>query len=146
MTDRVEKPWGYELIWAKTERYVGKVLHIEAGHALSLQYHRVKDETIRVSSGRLKLEVEEPGGPRRAIEMAPGDAYHLKPGTIHRMTALETTDVVEVSTIGDSPVTVMFSVTAPTSIRRSMRSFWSTPRWMFDTVTVLNPLSSAVTE
>ena len=98
MSERVEKPWGYELIWAKTERYVGKVLHIDAGHALSLQYHRVKEETLRVSSGRMKLEVEEPGGPRREIEMKPGDTQHIAPGVIHRMTALETTEVIEVST------------------------------------------------
>jgi len=98
VTERVEKPWGYELIWAKTDRYVGKLLHIEAGQALSLQYHRVKDETIRLSSGRLRLTVEEPGGERREVELAPGDSFHLPPGTIHRMTALETSEVIEVST------------------------------------------------
>ena len=96
--ERVEKPWGYEEIWAKTDRYVGKILHIEAGHALSLQYHRVKEETIRLSAGKLALEVEEPGRTRRRIEMKPGDSYHLRPGTIHRMTAIETCDVFEVST------------------------------------------------
>jgi mannose-6-phosphate isomerase-like protein (cupin superfamily) len=94
----VDKPWGYELIWAKTDRYVGKVLHIEAGHALSLQYHKVKDETIRINAGKLLLEVEEPGQARRKVELAPGDSFHLRPGTIHRMIALETCDVLEVST------------------------------------------------
>ena len=98
MTERVEKPWGYEIIWAKTDRYVGKILHIEAGHALSLQYHEVKEETIRLNSGKLVLEVEEDGQPRRTIELAPGDSFHIRPRTIHRMIAKETCDVLEVST------------------------------------------------
>ncbi len=87
---RVDKPWGYEIIWAKTDRYIGKVLHIEAGHALSLQYHEVKEETIRLNTGKLILEVEEPGQPRQKIHMSPGDSYHLPPHTIHRMIAEET--------------------------------------------------------
>src|SRR5215213_2685274 len=58
---RVEKPWGYELHWAKTERYVGKLIHVNAGHALSLQYHNVKDETIYLHSGKLLFEIEEGG-------------------------------------------------------------------------------------
>ena len=98
MTDRVDKPWGYEIIWAKTDRYVGKILHIEAGHALSLQYHKVKEETIRLNSGKLGLEVEEQGSERRMLELLPGDSYHIRPGTIHRMIARETCDVLEVST------------------------------------------------
>jgi len=98
VTERVDKPWGYEIIWAKTERYVGKVLHIEAGQALSLQYHKVKEETIRLESGKLILEVEEPGQSRRKIVMSPGDNFHLRPGTIHRMIAEETSDVLEIST------------------------------------------------
>ena len=98
MTERVEKPWGHEEIWAKTDRYVGKILHIEAGHSLSLQYHKVKEETIRLQSGKLALEVQEPEEQRRTIEMLPGDSYHVRPGTIHRMTAVETCDVFEVST------------------------------------------------
>jgi mannose-6-phosphate isomerase-like protein (cupin superfamily) len=95
---RVEKPWGHEEIWAKTDRYVGKILHIEAGHALSLQYHKVKEETLRLSSGKMLLQVQEPEGGQREIEMLPGDVYHVRPGTIHRMTAVETCDVLEVST------------------------------------------------
>ena len=98
MTVRVEKPWGYEIIWAKTDRYIGKVLHIQKGHALSLQYHEVKEETIRVNSGRLVLEVEEEGIKRRKITLSPGDSFHIRPGTIHRMIAEETCDVFEVST------------------------------------------------
>ena len=94
---RVEKPWGYELRWARTDRYVGKVIHIEAGHALSLQYHNIKDETILIWSGRIQFEVEEAGG-RVTREMGPGDAVHVAPGTVHRMTAIEDADVFEVST------------------------------------------------
>ena len=94
---RVEKPWGYELHWAKTERYVGKVLHITAGHALSLQYHNVKDETIYLHSGRMLFEFEE-NGKLTKWEMKPGDVYHVTPKTVHRMTAIEDCDVLEVST------------------------------------------------
>ena len=94
---RVEKPWGYELHWAKTERYVGKVLHIEAGHALSLQYHNRKDETIYLYSGRMLFEIERDGALVRT-ELRPGDAIHVTPKTVHRMTAIEDCDVLEVST------------------------------------------------
>ena len=95
--DRVEKPWGYELHWAKTERYVGKVLHIKAGHALSLQYHNLKDETIYLNSGKMLFEFEE-NGQLTKWEMKPGDVYHVTPKTVHRMTAIEDCDVLEVST------------------------------------------------
>ena len=94
---RVEKPWGYELHWAKTERYVGKVLHVKAGHALSLQYHNVKDETIFVYSGRMFFEVERAGALTK-IEMGPGDSFHVTPKTVHRMTAIEDCDILEAST------------------------------------------------
>ena len=83
---RVEKPWGYELHWAKTERYVGKVLHVKAGHALSLQYHNVKDETIFLWTGKLLFEIQE-GDAIVAREMSPGESVHITPHTIHRMTA-----------------------------------------------------------
>ena len=95
---RVEKPWGYELHWAKTERYVGKVLHINAGHALSLQFHNLKDETIYVQRGRMMFEIGQQGGPIQTIEMRPGDAVHVTPLTVHRMTAIEDCDLLEVST------------------------------------------------
>lgn len=95
---RVEKPWGYELHWAKTERYVGKVLHVKAGHALSLQYHNRKDETIYVYSGRMLFEIGERSGPLTTREMKPGDSVHVAPGTVHRMTAIEDCDILEVST------------------------------------------------
>jgi mannose-6-phosphate isomerase len=94
---RVEKPWGYELWWARTDRYVGKHIHIDKGHALSLQYHQKKDETIFVWAGRILFEYEE-GGERRSREMGPGEAIHVAPPTVHRMTALEDTDIFEVST------------------------------------------------
>ncbi len=95
--EKVEKPWGYELHWAKTDRYVGKVIHVNAGHALSLQYHNVKEETILLWSGRLRFEIQE--GERvvtRAMEA--GDRAHIKPKTVHRMTAIEDCDIFEVST------------------------------------------------
>ena len=94
---RVDKPWGYELRWAKTDRYVGKVIHVDAGHALSLQYHNVKDETILLWSGRIVLEIEE-GSQRITREMGQGDSVHITPGTVHRMTAIEDSDIFEVST------------------------------------------------
>jgi quercetin dioxygenase-like cupin family protein len=97
---RVEKPWGYELWWARTERYVGKILHLRRGESLSLQYHNVKDETILLQSGRLLFETRSTGqeGDLRRIEMKPGDVFHIPPGTLHRMTGLEDCDILEVST------------------------------------------------
>src|SRR3989441_9816183 len=91
---RVEKPWGYELHWAKTDRYVGKLIHVNAGHALSLQYHNVKDETIYLHSGKLLFEIDEGGGLTKR-EMRPGERVHITPKTIHRMTALEDSDIFE---------------------------------------------------
>ena len=97
---RVEKPWGYELWWARTDRYVGKILHLRRGESLSLQYHHVKDETIMLQRGRLLFETRPAGqeGELRRIEMQPGDVFHITPGTLHRMTGLEDCDIVEVST------------------------------------------------
>ena len=94
---RVEKPWGYEIHWAKTERYVGKVLHVEKGHALSLQYHNLKDETMHVFSGRVLFECDDHGA-LVGRELGPGDSVHVPPRLIHRITALETSDVLEAST------------------------------------------------
>jgi mannose-6-phosphate isomerase len=94
---RVEKPWGYELHWAKTDRYVGKIIHVNAGHALSLQYHNLKDETIYLHSGRLLFEIQE-GEALVSREMHPGEHVHITPKTIHRMTAIEDSDILEVST------------------------------------------------
>lgn len=94
----VEKPWGHELIWAETDRYVGKIIHIRAGEALSLQYHRVKDETIMVLAGRMQLVFFEDGQPPRSKELAVREPVHIPPGLRHRMIAIEDTDIVEVST------------------------------------------------
>lgn len=94
---RVDKPWGHELIWAQTDRYVGKILHINAGESLSRQYHRVKEETLLLQTGEMTLEI----GPVEALErrtMKPGDTFHVRPGTIHRMVAVTDVDLVEVST------------------------------------------------
>jgi mannose-6-phosphate isomerase-like protein (cupin superfamily) len=95
---RVEKPWGWELVWAETDDYVGKLLFVRAGEALSLQYHEVKDESWLVQSGRARLELGEPGGELQAVEIGPDDSFHFSPRTVHRVTALEDTLVVEVST------------------------------------------------
>jgi len=94
---RVEKPWGYELHWAKTDRYVGKILHVKAGHALSLQYHDRKDETIYLYSGKMLFEIGQ-GDALTQRTMEPGESVHVTPGTVHRMTAIEDCDVLEVST------------------------------------------------
>ncbi len=100
---RVEKPWGYELHWAKTDRYVGKLIHVNAGHALSLQYHNQKDETIFLWSGRMLFEIAEghegtAGGSLTKREMKPGESVHVVPKTVHRMTAITDCDIFEVST------------------------------------------------
>ena len=94
---RVDKPWGYELIWAHTERYVGKLLHIDRGQKLSRQYHRVKDETFFVQQGEMQLEIGQ-GTDQRALRLGPGESFHCPPGTVHRMVALSDVDVIEVST------------------------------------------------
>lgn len=95
---RVEKPWGHELIWAHTEQYVGKVLFIKKGEALSLQYHEKKDETVFVFSGRMVFEVGDRDGPREELTLGPGDSYRVTPYTVHRMRAVEDTQVFEAST------------------------------------------------
>ena len=94
---RVEKPWGYELHWAKTDRYVGKLIHVKAGARLSLQYHNEKDETIYLHSGKILFEIQE-GGTLVKREMLPGERVHITPKTIHRMTAIVDSDIFEVST------------------------------------------------
>jgi mannose-6-phosphate isomerase-like protein (cupin superfamily) len=95
---RVEKPWGHELIWARTDRYVGKILFVKAGEALSLQYHRVKDETIMVLSGRLSFTAFAEGEEPRTRELAVNEPFHITPGLRHRMLAIEDCHIVEVST------------------------------------------------
>ena len=95
---RVEKPWGWELVWAETEHYVGKLLFVRAGEALSLQYHERKDESWLVREGRARLELGEVGGELEVVEIEAGDAFRFPPRTVHRVTTLEDTLVVEVST------------------------------------------------
>jgi mannose-6-phosphate isomerase-like protein (cupin superfamily) len=95
----VPKPWGHETIWAVTDRYVGKVLHIRAGHSLSVQYHERKDETIHLLSGDLIYRVaERVGGELRDVRLKPGESYRNIPGTVHQMEALTDCDVLEAST------------------------------------------------
>jgi mannose-6-phosphate isomerase len=95
---KVEKPWGHELVWAATDAYAGKLLFVRAGEELSLQYHREKDETIYVHEGRLEFEIGEEAGAVASDVAGPGAAFHLRPGTVHRMRALEDSLLLEVST------------------------------------------------
>ncbi|HEV8447996.1 MAG TPA: cupin domain-containing protein [Gemmatimonadaceae bacterium] len=93
----VPKPWGHETIWAKTDEYVGKILHIKAGEALSVQYHTVKDETVYLLSGQLKYRIWEGDRPVD-VNLEIGDAYRVTPGTVHQMEAVTDCDILEVST------------------------------------------------
>jgi mannose-6-phosphate isomerase-like protein (cupin superfamily) len=93
----VPKPWGHEVIWAHTDRYVGKLLHIKAGHALSVQYHERKDETIFLLSGEMVYRVQE-NGTMRDVRLAVGEAFRNVPGTVHQMEAVTDCDVLEAST------------------------------------------------
>lgn len=96
---RVEKPWGHELIWAHTDRYVGKILHITAGHALSVQYHERKDETVHLLTGEMRYWVQLPGETElRDQHLRAGDSFRITPGTIHYMEAITDCDVLEAST------------------------------------------------
>ncbi len=96
---KVEKPWGYELIWASSELYLGKELFIRQGHALSLQFHREKDETIYVKGGRVEFTIGAPGDAVPGTEVVgPGRAFRVRPGCVHRMRALEDSLLLEVST------------------------------------------------
>jgi mannose-6-phosphate isomerase len=101
-TRRVEKPWGHELIWAgapgQATGYVGKLIHIKAGHALSLQYHKVKDETVHVHAGTLVLELEDDSGVMQTMKLGPGESRWIRPGKRHRMSAETDCDVLEAST------------------------------------------------
>jgi mannose-6-phosphate isomerase-like protein (cupin superfamily) len=96
---RVEKPWGHEIHFALVDgKYCGKTLHVDEGHALSLQYHERKEETISVQSGRLFFEVGNGDDVLESFELLPGESVHVRPGTRHRMTALVDTVVLEAST------------------------------------------------
>jgi mannose-6-phosphate isomerase len=95
---RVDKPWGYELVYAWTDRYCGKVIFIKGGEELSLQFHREKDETIYVQSGRVEFQIGDPGKPVDTEVVGPGRSFNLQPCTVHSLRALEDTVVLEVST------------------------------------------------
>ena len=94
---RVDKPWGYELVWARTDRYVGKLLHVRAGHVLSLQYHNRKDETMHVLRGELMLRTQ-PGDRLEERVFRAGDTVHIPPKLIHQIEAVVDSDVLEAST------------------------------------------------
>ena len=98
MPRRVDKPWGHEEIWAENEHYLGKILVIRAGARHSLQHHVVKDETIRVLSGSLLLELEDEQGTLRSATLGPGDTAHIAPGRKHRFCGLSDCELLEVST------------------------------------------------
>ena len=94
---KIDKPWGYELVWARTDRYVGKVLHVKAGHILSLQYHNLKDETMHVLKGELILRTQ-PGDQLLERRFREGDSVHIPAKLIHQIEAVEDSDVLEAST------------------------------------------------
>jgi len=94
----VPKPWGWEKIWANTDRYVGKILHINAGHALSVQYHVRKDETVYLLAGQLKYWVRDENGEMRDMNLTVGEAFRITPGTVHYMEAVTDCDILETST------------------------------------------------
>ncbi len=95
---KIEKPWGYELLFALTGKYAGKLLYVKQGHRLSLQYHRKKEETLYIYEGKALVEIEGENGKLVEYEMVSGDSFHLPPMTKHRMKALEDTMFFEVST------------------------------------------------
>lgn len=95
----VPKPWGHETIWAHTDRYVGKVLHVKAGHALSVQYHERKDETVHLLAGELRYWVQLPGDAElRDQRLVAGESFRITPGTVHYMEAVTDCDILEAST------------------------------------------------
>ena len=96
--ERIDKPWGHELIWAHTDRYVGKILSIRAGEALSLQFHRRKDETLYVLSGTLELTLGDRPDALTTRVLSAGDGVHMWPGRLHRLAARSDCEVLEVST------------------------------------------------
>src|ERR671918_482846 len=94
----VDKPWGHELIWAHTDRYVGKILHVKAGHALSLQYHERKDETIYLLSGELSFFAGKSADDLKEVPLQAGESFRVTVGTVHRMEAITDVDILEAST------------------------------------------------
>jgi mannose-6-phosphate isomerase len=98
MIERVDKPWGYEIHYARTNDYCGKVLFVRAGEELSLQYHERKDETLYLQAGLAEVVLGESAEALRTVTARPGDGFHIPPGTIHRLRALEDSLFLEVST------------------------------------------------
>ena len=95
---RVEKPWGYELIWAETDFYVGKILHVNAGEALSIQMHEIKDETLHLLSGEIILRAGPTPEGMEDVSFEVGDSYRVRPRTVHMIEAVTDVDVLEAST------------------------------------------------
>jgi len=95
---KTEKPWGYELLFAWTEKYAGKVIFVKQGHRLSLQYHRFKDEAMLIQYGKVLIEIEDTNGNKKSLSAGPGQCIHIPPLTRHRLQALENTTLIEVST------------------------------------------------
>lgn len=93
----VKKPWGWENRFAITDRYLGKVIHINAGEMLSLQYHRQKDETIFIVSGVMDLQLEDDAGAMQTLRLRPGQSQRIVPGRKHRMVAIDACEFFEVS-------------------------------------------------
>ncbi|MEZ4749891.1 MAG: cupin domain-containing protein [Bdellovibrionota bacterium] len=96
--ERTDKPWGHELLWGKTQQYVGKLLFIKAGESLSLQYHKEKEETIFLESGEMQFECGPSESDLQTITLLPGEGFHIPPGYVHRMIAVKDCRVFEVST------------------------------------------------
>jgi quercetin dioxygenase-like cupin family protein len=94
----VPKPWGHETIWAQTDRYVGKILHIKAGQELSVQFHERKDETVYLLSGQIAYRVQSEGKQLEDVQLKLGESFRITPGTVHQMMAVTDCQVVEVST------------------------------------------------
>lgn len=94
----VHKPWGHEEIFAITDRYVGKILCITAGEALSLQYHEHKEETLRILDGSLEVQAGPAVGELASYLLKPGDVFHIHPRLLHRMIAISDCRLLEVST------------------------------------------------
>ncbi len=96
--ERIEKPWGYEIIWAKTKDYVAKILFVKAGESLSLQYHKVKEETMFLETGECRLDAGENEEQLKPVNFTQGTAFHIPPGLLHRITAVTDVRIFEVST------------------------------------------------
>lgn len=95
---RVEKPWGFEVWWANTPLYAGKLLHVREGQRLSLQYHREKDESCYLLSGHIRLVIGPSVDDLETIELVPEACWRVTPGTVHTIEAIETSVIIETST------------------------------------------------